>query len=251
MWQPAQSVVAVLTTVEPCAGRPDGPAEKMKRSSAIFIMDWMVYKTTMPNMITTTDRQRGRPREFDLDRAIEQAMQIFWTRGYQATSLPDLMDATRLSRGSLYAAFGDKHGLFLLALDRYIVQALKRLHDELASSDKALVGLKTCLDGYVARTNGAAGKRGCLVVSTAMELAAHDQEVSKRIAYFFGAMEIQLAKALKRAHKEGDLSKNVSPVAAAHLLVCFLEGLRVVRKTGSGRDKAQDAVQTLINGLTA
>jgi TetR/AcrR family transcriptional repressor of nem operon len=202
-------------------------------------------------MITTADRQRGRPREFDLDRTIEQAMQIFWTRGYQATSLPDLMEATRLSRGSLYAAFGDKHGLFLLALDRYIVQALKRLDDELASSQNALAGLKTCLDGYVARTNGAAGKRGCLVVSTAMELAGHDQDVSKRIAYFFGAMENQLAKVLKRAQKDGDLRKNVSPVAAAHMLVCFLEGLRVVRKTGSEPDKAKDAVQTLISALTA
>jgi TetR/AcrR family transcriptional repressor of nem operon len=200
-------------------------------------------------MTDTTDRQRGRPREFDLDRTIERAMQIFWTRGYQGTSLPDLLEATRLSRGSLYAAFGDKHGLFLLALDRYIAQALKRLDDELTSGQKALQGLTACLDGYVARTDGAAGKRGCLVVATAMELAADDQEVSRRIAFFFGAMEARLVNALKRAQKEGDLLKSVNPVAASHMLVCFLEGLRVVRKTGYEPGRAKDAVRALISGL--
>src|SRR5258708_32051825 len=117
---------------------------------------------------------RGRPREFDTDAAVERAMGVFWSCGYHGASLPDLMEATRLSRGSLYAAFGDKHGLFLLALDRYIAQALKRLDDELTSGQKALPGLMACLDGYLSRTDGPAGKRGCLVVATAMELAAHD-----------------------------------------------------------------------------
>ncbi|WP_241016221.1 TetR/AcrR family transcriptional regulator [Paraburkholderia sp. Ac-20336] len=215
------------------------------------ILDHLVYKYAMPNPHATADRQRGRPREFDLDQTIEHAMQIFWTKGYQGTSLPDLLDVTGLSRGSLYAAFGDKHGLFLLALDRYIVQALKRLDDEFASGQKALAGLKACMNGYVARTAGAAGKRGCLVVATAMELAAHDEEVASRIAHFWSAMEARLVKALKRAQKEGDLARNVDPAAAAHVLVCFLEGLRVVRKIGFKPDRAKDAVQALISSLTA
>src|ERR1700744_5431541 len=66
---------------------------------------------------------RGRPRGFDTEAAIERAMGVFWSRGYNATALPDLLRATKLSRGSLYAAFGDKHGLFLRALDRYIAAA--------------------------------------------------------------------------------------------------------------------------------
>jgi TetR/AcrR family transcriptional repressor of nem operon len=74
---------------------------------------------------------RGRPREFDTDAAIERAMGVFWSSGYHGTSLPDLLEATNLSRGSLYAAFGDKHGLFLRALDRYIGEALTRLDTEL------------------------------------------------------------------------------------------------------------------------
>src|SRR4029453_10539682 len=97
----------------------------------------------------------------------------FWSSGYNGTSLPDLLEATELSRGSLYAAFGDKHGLFLRALDRYIDAALTRLDTELDPRKNALAGLRACLAGYVERGNGVAGKRGCLVVATTMELAGH------------------------------------------------------------------------------
>src|SRR6185369_1509438 len=100
---------------------------------------------------------RGRPREFDTDAAIERAMGVFWSSGYHGTSLPDLLEATNLSRGSLYAAFGDKHGLFLCALDRYIAEALTRLDGELDPRKNALAGLRACLAGYVERTSGVAG----------------------------------------------------------------------------------------------
>src|SRR6201981_3547121 len=70
---------------------------------------------------------RGRPRSFDTEAAVERAMAVFWSRGYHGTALPDLLRATKLSRGSLYAAFGDKHSLFLRALDRYIADALTRV----------------------------------------------------------------------------------------------------------------------------
>src|ERR1700739_4106498 len=112
---------------------------------------------------------RGRPREFDTDAAIESAMGVFWSTGYFATSLPDLLEATNLSRGSLYAAFGDKHGLFLRALDRYIDDYVARLYRELDPRENALAVVRTFLAGYVDRTSGIAGKRGCLLVATAME----------------------------------------------------------------------------------
>jgi TetR/AcrR family transcriptional repressor of nem operon len=137
---------------------------------------------------TSAKMPRGRPREFDTDDAVMRAMGVFWSRGYHGTSLPDLLEATRLSRGSLYAAFGDKHGLFLRALDRYIDEALSRIDVELDPAKDAVAGLRACLAGYVDRTCGVAGKRGCLVVATAMELAAHDAEVEQRIRRFFRTM---------------------------------------------------------------
>lgn len=190
---------------------------------------------------------RGRPREFDTDAAIERAMGVFWSFGYYGTSLPDLLEATNLSRGSLYAAFGDKHGLFMSALDRYIAESLTRLDAELDPRKNALAGLRACLARYVERTSGVAGKRGCLVVATAMELASHDAEVEQRIRRFFKTMETCLTAALKRAQAEGDLVDGVEPATVARLLLCLLEGMRVVSKTSSDRNVSQAVVQTLID----
>jgi TetR/AcrR family transcriptional repressor of nem operon len=196
---------------------------------------------------TTPRLPRGRPREFDTDAAVERAMGVFWSCGYHGTSLPDLLEATNLSRGSLYAAFGDKHALFLCALDRYIDEALARLDTELDSRKDALAGLRTCLAGYVDRTSGVAGKRGCLVVATAMELAAHDAEVDKRIRRFFKTMETRLTQALARAQAAGQLADDIEPATAARLLLCLVEGMRVVGKTRPNRTMSQAVVQTLID----
>lgn len=174
-------------------------------------------------------------------------MDVFWSCGYHGTSLPDLLEATNLSRGSLYAAFGDKHGLFLRALDRYIDDALARLEIELDPGKNALAGLRTCLTGYVDRTSGAAGKRGCLVVATAMELAAHDTEVEQRIRRFFLRMETRLTEALASAQAAGELADGVEPATAARVLLSLLEGMRVVGKTGPDRTMSQAVVQALID----
>ena len=135
---------------------------------------------------------RGRPRSFDEDAAVERAMAVFWSRGYHATALPDLLRATKLSRGSLYAAFGDKHSLFLRALDRYIADAVARLNIELDPRKDPVDGLRSYLAGYVDRTRGSHGRRGCLVIATAMELAGRDSDVNRRIASFFKVMERQV-----------------------------------------------------------
>ena len=174
-------------------------------------------------------------------------MGVFWSCGYHGTSLPDLLEATNLSRGSLYAAFGDKHGLFLRALDRYIDDALARLDSELDPRKNALAGLRTYLAGYVDRTSGIAGKRGCLVVATAMELAAHDTEVEQRIRRIFKTMETRLTEALARAQAAGELADGVEPATTARVLLCMIEGMRVVSKTDPDRTLLQAAVQTLID----
>src|SRR6201984_385253 len=142
---------------------------------------------------------RGRPRSFDVDAAVERAMNVFWSRGYHGTALPDLLRATKLSRGRLYAAFGGKHALFLRALDRYIADALARIDLELCPRRSAVDGLRTFLAGYVDRTSGASGRRGCLLVATAMELAGHDSDVEARIRSFFKDMEAKVSGAFPGA----------------------------------------------------
>jgi len=196
---------------------------------------------------TPVQLPRGRPRSFDADAAVERAMGVFWSRGYHATALPDLLRATRLSRGSLYAAFGDKHSLFLRALDRYIADALRRMDTEFDPRREPVDGLRAYFAGYVARTSGASGRRGCLLVATAMELAGHDAEVDRRIANFFKAMEARVADALSRAKAAGRLADGVEPSTVARILVCFVEGLRVVGKTAPTRNRSQDTADTLLD----
>jgi TetR/AcrR family transcriptional regulator, transcriptional repressor for nem operon len=196
---------------------------------------------------TPVQSPRGRPRSFDMDVAVERAMDVFWSRGYHATALPDLLHATRLSRGSLYAAFGDKHSLFLRALDRYIADALTRIDIELAPDREPVDGLRAFLAGYVDRTSGANGRRGCLLVATAMELAGQDAEVGRRIAGFFKAMETRLAAALSRARTAGLLADGVEPSSAARILVCFVEGLRVVGKTAPARTTSKATADALLD----
>jgi TetR/AcrR family transcriptional repressor of nem operon len=196
---------------------------------------------------TPAPSSRGRPRGFDTEAAVERAMGVFWSRGYHGTALPDLLRATKLSRGSLYAAFGGKHALFLRALDRYVADALIRTDAELDPRRDPVDGLRTCLAGYVERTSGTGGRRGCLLVATAMELAGHDAEVERRIGSFFKAMEARLADALSRAKAAGKLADGVEPSSAARILVCFVEGLRVVGKTAPKRTTSQATVDALLD----
>ncbi|MGJ5177323.1 TetR/AcrR family transcriptional regulator [Bradyrhizobium oligotrophicum] len=196
---------------------------------------------------TSEQLPRGRPRSFDVEAAVERAMGVFWSRGYHATALPDLLRATKLSRGSLYAAFGDKHSLFLLALDRYIADALTRMETELDPGRDPVDGLRAYLTGYVERTRGADGRRGCLLVATAMELAGQDAEAGRRIAGFFKAMEVKVAYALSRAKTAGRLADGVEPSSAARILVCFVEGLRVVAKPGPTPIASQATVDALLD----
>lgn len=196
---------------------------------------------------TPVQSPRGRPRSFDVDAAVERAMGVFWSRGYHATALPDLLRATKLSRGSLYAAFGDKHSLFLRALDRYIADAVTRMDVELAPRREPVDALRAYLAGYVDRTSGANGRRGCLLVATAMELAGQDAEIGRRVASFFRAMEARVADALSRAKVAGKLADDVDPASAAKILVCFVEGLRVVGKTGPARAASQATADALLD----
>ena len=210
-----------------------------------FKTDWSIF-TTMTQR-TPMQLPRGRPRSFDTEAAVERAMGVFWSRGYHGTALPDLLRATKLSRGSLYAAFGDKHALFLRALDRYIADALARIDVELGPRNAPVDGLRTFLTGYVDRTSGASGRRGCLLVATAMELAGHDSDVESRIGSFFKAIEAKVAGALSRAKAAGELAAGVEPASAARILVCFVEGLRVIGKTGPARTISQATADALLD----
>jgi TetR/AcrR family transcriptional regulator, transcriptional repressor for nem operon len=177
---------------------------------------------------------RGRPREFDPRHVTRRAMDIFWSKGYNGTTLPDLVEATRLSRSSLYAAYGDKHGLFLAALDQFIQDSLARIDSDLDASRPALECLRACLAGCVQRSCGTSGKRGCLVV---------------RIRRFFDGFEQKLTATLVRARESNALADGVDPSQAARILLSVMEGLRVLGKTGIDEQAWLRTVDALIDSF--
>ncbi|CAM3475457.1 TetR family transcriptional regulator [Rouxiella silvae] len=174
----------------------------------------------------------GRPREFELDAAAHDAMQVFWDKGYEGTSLPDLIAGTRLSRGSLYKAFGDKKGLLLAALDLYMSKGLRETANLLSRSGKAKNTIRESLLRYAQLSSGDLGLRGCLVVSLATEMAAHDAEVAERAGRMFRRLQQLYAGAIVRGQANGEIPERDEQVMA-RFLVCQIQGMRVLGKTGA------------------
>ncbi|GAB7537606.1 TetR/AcrR family transcriptional regulator [Burkholderia sp. 3C] len=173
----------------------------------------------------------GRPREFELEDAARDAMNVFWDRGYEGASLPDLIAGTGLSRGSLYKAFGDKKGLLLAALDLYMATGLKASADILSQPGAVKPAIRDSLLRYARLSIGDAGRRGCLVVAMATEMAAHDAEVAERTGRMFRRLQQLYAGAIVRGQASGEIAERDEQVLA-RFLVCQIEGMRVLGKTG-------------------
>src|SRR6202453_115065 len=121
----------------------------------------------------------GRPREFDIDEAVESAILVFRSRGYHGTSVQDLTEGTGLARGSLYKAFHDKRTLFLAALDHYTAASLRRVGDALNQPGSARAAIREALLGYARRCAAAQGQQGGLIVAAAMGGMPDDVEVAR------------------------------------------------------------------------
>lgn len=200
-------------------------------------------------MQTMTPQGPGRPREFDLDAAVLDAIEVFRTRGYHGTSVQDLTAGTGLARGSLYKAFHDKRSLFLAALDHYTAGSLQRLGDELARPGSARAAIREALLGYGRRAAEAHGKRGCLINAAAMELMPQDAEVSALIARMFRRTQDLFAAAVIRGQGTGEIPRGHDERAIAQLLLCTIQGLRVLGKTGPGEDELTRIVDTVLRVL--
>ena len=198
-------------------------------------------------MMTYSSRP-GRPREFELEAAARDAMNVFWEKGYEGTSLPDLIAGTRLSRGSLYKAFGDKKGLLLAALDIYIADGLQATAVLLSQSDTSIKAIRASLERYARLSSGEAGRRGCLVVSLATEMAAYDTEVEQRIGRMFRRLQQLYADAILQGQKSGEI-REVNEQALARFLVCQIEGMRVLGKTGASESEMFEQVECILNFL--
>jgi AcrR family transcriptional regulator len=183
-------------------------------------------------------KPRGRPRSFDPDTVLDKARAVFWNLGYAATSLDDLAAATGLNRPSLYAAFGDKHALYLAALDRSAREGITSLTAAL----QVEAPLRTILAVIFDRTieiyrRGEVGQRGCFLVGTAVTQAIDDPEARDRLAGFVADTDRLFAE--RFATQRDQLAKGVTPAAAGAMASATFHTLAVRARTGAGEAEMQ------------
>jgi TetR/AcrR family transcriptional repressor of nem operon len=186
----------------------------------------------------------ARTKEFDPDAALQAALELFWRRGYEATSMSDLVEHLGVGRASLYATFGNKRELYLKALERYEQGLLPDLLADLARPGPALPGVRSLVRRYaVEATAEDLRGRGCFVTNTAAELAPHDPVAARRVERNWDQLETVLHSSLTRARDQGELPPGRDPVALARMLLVLLQGMRVVGKASADPARVRDAAE--------
>jgi AcrR family transcriptional regulator len=195
-------------------------------------------------------RLRGRPREFDIDKALDHAIRVFRERGYNATSIGDLIDAMGLASGSIYKAFKDKRAVFLAAFDRYMSLRNDQIAGVARTEKPARQRLRDVLAFYVDSSRGIEGRRGCLVVGSAVELAIVDREVAMRVSNAIAGNEAFLAALIRQGQADRSIPGAVDPEATARVMVYLTQGMRVVGKAGRQPPDAAAVVEIAMKLVT-
>jgi TetR/AcrR family transcriptional regulator, transcriptional repressor for nem operon len=191
-----------------------------------------------------------RPREFEPEQVLEEAMQQFWERGYRATTVDDLVRATGVKPGSLYAAFsGGKRALFMGSLERYSKLVVPQKLGELDRPAASIAEVRSYFDGLVQDLLSPEGRQGCLLVNSAIELAAIDNEVAAVVRGHHVRLERCFTAALRRAIRRKEIPNTVDPVRTAKLLVATSQGLMVVGKANPDKEVLQTIVEHAFAGL--
>ena len=192
---------------------------------------------------------RGRPREFDVEDVLEKAVRVFCERGFHATSIGDLTEATHLASGSLYKAFKDKRGLYLAAMTHYKDSRDAELRAAIAPARTGRGRVHAALVHYAEASHGERGRLGCMLINSATDLATFDDELARWIASSLRRNETLLAKLLREGLADGSIPAHVDPAVTARLLLCLIQGMRLVGKTGGTRKEALALVDVALKTL--
>lgn len=190
----------------------------------------------------------ARTKEFDPDVALQRAMELFWQRGYEATSMANLVEHMGIGRESIYATFGSKRELYAKAYEHYLATGVDFV-EELSQPGPALPAIRALVERYAEEAAHDTTHRGCLVVNTAVELAPHDQALARRVESNWDFIETTLTTALTRARAQGELTPDKNPRSLARFLLTTLQGIRVIGKSSNNparlRDTATQALSVL------
>lgn len=196
--------------------------------------------------------KRGRPRAYDPTEALKAARDVFWLKGYAATSLDDIVGATGMNRPSLYAAFGDKEAIYLAALKmqgELLVNAVAGAC-QLDMKLKPFLDLffERCIESYLA---GAQGARGCFLVGTALTESLMREDVGEVVRSAFGRCEDALEQRFRRAKKDGDLPKTADARAIAMLMSSTMHEMAMLARAGAKRDMLEQRANMAIKLMGA
>lgn len=191
----------------------------------------------------------ARPREFDVETALERAMQAFWAKGFKATSVDDLCEATGLSRSSLYAAFGGKRALLHQSLGRYEEQGIARITAALSRPVPVREAVAAFVGDLIERIVSGTGRSGCFIGNCAAELARQDRATAARVRHSLERIEAAFRDALVRAQARGEIAESADIDAIARFLVAGIQGLRLVGKANPDRAVLDDIKAILLRCL--
>jgi TetR/AcrR family transcriptional repressor of nem operon len=190
----------------------------------------------------------ARQKEFNQDEVLQKAMEVFWRRGYEAASIQDLVQHMGINRQSIYDTFGDKHALFLQALDRYREIQSRRVFEILDRPGSVKKNVRLLFEEAVERALSEEGRRGCFVGNATSELAGRCKETAIRTCKSMASAEKTFQRALMRGTEQGEFRIRDTR-AVARFFYCVLQGLVLTAKASRDRKLLNDVVKVTLSVL--
>lgn len=191
----------------------------------------------------------GRPREFDMDQALSSAMSAFWDHGYEATSVSDLMEAMNLQKGSIYKAFGDKHGLYIASLKHYLDQAYQSDREALEGADDPKEAIKNWLLNDVVPCCKQSFKRGCLMINAISELSYKDKDVEIITKDHLNKLTMLLVEVIQQGQAKKHFRTDINASEIAKLIVVNLIGMITLTKCNTSQSEHKKNISNLLTLL--
>jgi len=191
----------------------------------------------------------ARTKEFDKEAILDKAVDLFWYKGYNGSSMQDVVDALGLSRSSLYDTFGDKRQLYLAALERYRNQSAGGLIAMVNASKNTIKSLEKLFDMLVNESFSDRLPRGCFMVNSTVELAPHDKDIDTIVRDNMQDIENAFFELIKKGQNSGEISPDSDARALARFLFNTISGLRVAAKSGVDKKVYKDIVKVALNAV--
>ena len=184
----------------------------------------------------------GRPREFDHEQVLDNAMLAFWGHGYLGTGIQELVTATGINRASLYSTFGNKKQLFLTTLKRYTAICLSELREALDSGGSRVEGLRNMLDHFMGGVLESA--RGCMIYNTALEVSTYDPQICETVEAGMKEIENLLVKQVQSAQHGGETDPALDPLMLARTLMAAMQSMTV----RGGANGSREVLESIRDG---